>query len=161
MLLSLSSFPPYRTAVELFWYEFQFSLDTVELTRSRIQSTTFLTIARLTHSRHLEINKVISTFSKLVCSPLTIDVGTISNELYQMTNLALLCEDVVNGMIAADKFRGNVDPSLPISITSSQVGQQQNQSQEKRLEIILDIEHRDWDYDVQPGMSLKGIQVLR
>ncbi|KAH7360859.1 M3EW, histidine kinase-group I protein [Rhexocercosporidium sp. MPI-PUGE-AT-0058] len=78
--------------------------------------------------------------------------GTISNELYQMTNLALLCEDLVNGMIAAKEYRGTVDTSPGISNgTMSQVARQQNQDQQNPLEIILDIEHRDWEYNVQPG----------
>ncbi|PVH82219.1 hypothetical protein DL98DRAFT_653296 [Cadophora sp. DSE1049] len=78
--------------------------------------------------------------------------GTISNELYQMTNLALLCEDIVNGMIAANEYRGTGDASLPGSNgTTSQLRRPVNPDQQKRLEIILDIEHRDWEYNVQPG----------
>ncbi|KAG4441077.1 hypothetical protein IFR05_003431 [Cadophora sp. M221] len=78
--------------------------------------------------------------------------GTISNELYQKTNLALLCEDIVNGMIAANGYRGNGDGSLAISNgTISSVGRQQDRAKQKQLEITLDIEHRDWDYNVQPG----------
>jgi hypothetical protein len=46
-----------------------------------------------------------STSKSLAFSQLT-KIGTISNELYQVTNLALLCEDTVNGVIAAIEFRG-------------------------------------------------------
>ncbi|KAH6719671.1 M3EW, histidine kinase-group I protein [Leptodontidium sp. MPI-SDFR-AT-0119] len=78
--------------------------------------------------------------------------GTILNELYQRTNLALLCEDEVNGMIAANEYRGNGDTSPVISNgTLSPVGGQLDRDQQKQLEITLDIEHRDWDYNVQPG----------
>ncbi|KAK0100382.1 hypothetical protein ONS96_007662 [Cadophora gregata f. sp. sojae] len=78
--------------------------------------------------------------------------GTISNELYQMTNLALLCEDIVNGMIAAKEYRGTGDASLPGSNgTTSQFGRSVAAGPQKQLEIILDIEHRDWEYNVQPG----------
>ncbi|CZS95843.1 related to nik-1 protein (Os-1p protein) [Rhynchosporium graminicola] len=70
--------------------------------------------------------------------------GTISNELYQMTNLALLCEDIVNGMIAANEYRGTSDKT---NVTT----QPQNKDRSKRLEVILDIEHKNWEYNVQPG----------
>ncbi|KAH7417618.1 M3EW, histidine kinase-group I protein [Cadophora sp. MPI-SDFR-AT-0126] len=78
--------------------------------------------------------------------------GTISNELYQITNLALLCEDIVNGMIAANEYRGTGDPWLPGSNgTTSDLGLPANADRQKKLEIVLDIEHRDWEYNVQPG----------
>ncbi|KAL2074846.1 hypothetical protein VTL71DRAFT_8625 [Oculimacula yallundae] len=77
--------------------------------------------------------------------------GTIANELYQMTNLALLCEDIVNGMIAANEYRGPAKSPLPMSSATPQVGLKDSKDQPKRLEVVLDIEDRKWEYNVQPG----------
>lgn len=118
----------------------------------RIQSTMFLIIARSTHFRSPKASKVTKFLPGVIRSVFTSVVGTITNELYQMTNLALLCEDIVNGMIAANEYRGTGDASLPGSGVTTQPGQPGNADHHKRLEIILDIEHRDWQYNVQPGV---------
>jgi hypothetical protein len=87
---------------------------------------------------------------------LTYDTDTISNELYQDTNVALLCEDIVNGMIAANEFHGtsSSDPSFSIASEFLTRNDQRPPSiHHAPLEIIVDIEQRDWDFKVQPGMS--------
>ncbi len=70
--------------------------------------------------------------------------GTISNELIRVTNLALLCEDIINGLIAARQFHGPDDPTEAVS--------QIHQGSPMALAIILDIEQRDWYYNIQAGV---------
>jgi hypothetical protein len=87
---------------------------------------------------------------------LTDHLDTISNELYQDTNVALLCEDIVNGMIAANEFRGpvSVDPSNSTSTELLSRSHRPHNFHHPPLEVIVDIEKRDWDFNVQPGMWL-------
>jgi signal transduction histidine kinase len=82
--------------------------------------------------------------------------GPVANELYQVTNLALLCEDVIEGMVAANSFRAN-DASL-VHSTISGLNQSEPQGsnwseQRQQLEIVVDIENRDWDFRVEAGKS--------
>ncbi|KAG0652017.1 Hybrid signal transduction histidine kinase B [Hyphodiscus hymeniophilus] len=81
--------------------------------------------------------------------------GNISNELYQNTNLALLCEDLINGMIAAGEFRsaGSADPSIPVSNDLTRDPRRPSFPQShSAVEIILDIENNDdWSYKIQAG----------
>ncbi|KAH8585643.1 hypothetical protein B0O99DRAFT_646455 [Bisporella sp. PMI_857] len=74
---------------------------------------------------------------------------TISNELYRITNLALLCEDLVNGMIVAGEFRGAESTDLSIAV-SKDLGASYNPTL-SAVEIILDIERQDWVFKVQAG----------
>lgn len=76
-------------------------------------------------------------------------LGPVSNELYQVTNLALLCEDVVEGMVAANGFRGSSlgDSSIPGSGRANLIDVQQ----EAPLEVVIDFEKRDWDFRVEAG----------
>ncbi|RKF59864.1 hypothetical protein OnM2_056028 [Erysiphe neolycopersici] len=80
--------------------------------------------------------------------------GNISNELVRTTNLALLCEDIIHGMMAANEYRasGSQDISLPyISQFGSRSVQPVVNKSHTRLEIIMDFEIRDWVYNVQAG----------
>ena len=88
--------------------------------------------------------------------PLTYYADTISNELYQDTNVALLCEDIVNGMIAANEFRNTSsnDPLLPNSgELLSRHDQRAHRLRHSEIEVIIDIEKRDWEFRVQAGTS--------
>ncbi|QSZ34751.1 hypothetical protein DSL72_007609 [Monilinia vaccinii-corymbosi] len=79
--------------------------------------------------------------------------GSFSSELHRVTNVALLCEDTINGMIAANHFRSvastysfalsNGSPSKKDGISSS--------GATAPLQIILDFEMRDWNYKVHAG----------
>jgi hypothetical protein len=92
----------------------------------------------------------------IVDRPLTNHPDTISNELYQDTNIALLCEDIVNGMIAANEFRGTGanDPALPMSSELlSRIKAQPRGAHHKPLEVIVEIEKRDWEFKIQPGKT--------
>ncbi|POS84901.1 hypothetical protein EPUL_001122, partial [Erysiphe pulchra] len=80
--------------------------------------------------------------------------GNISNELVRTTNLALLCEDIIHGMMAANEYRasGSQDISLPyISQYGSRSAQPVMNKSHTKLEIIMDFEIRDWVYNVQAG----------
>ncbi|CZR54714.1 related to nik-1 protein (Os-1p protein) [Phialocephala subalpina] len=77
--------------------------------------------------------------------------GTIINELIQVTNLALLCEDIINGMIAAREFRGTDDPTSAISREFRSAAAHAPRNRRATLDIILDIERRDWYYNIQAG----------
>ncbi|KAL3419195.1 sensor histidine kinase response [Phlyctema vagabunda] len=75
--------------------------------------------------------------------------GAISNELYQVTNLALLCEDVVNGMLAAKEYRGS-DEGMQLHSYSQAVYMPPSPNK-SFVAIVIDIERRVWDYKLQAG----------
>ena len=76
---------------------------------------------------------------------------TISNELYRTTNLASLYEDLVNGMIVAREFReGRYTDIYNIVPNDLETSLKPPLS---AVEIILDIEHQDWDFRVQAGID--------
>lgn len=91
--------------------------------------------------------------------------GTISNELYRTTNLALLCEDLVNGMIVAGEFRGAESTDIPTTVSTDLSAQESPRSLPQRslsaVEIILDIEHQEWDFKVQAGIELYSRDVKK
>jgi hypothetical protein len=81
-------------------------------------------------------------------------LGTIANELYQVTNVALLCEDIVNGMIAANEYRGTSTGSSSLPVSNEILSPYQPQAHHGHrtpLPIIIDIENRDWEFKVQAG----------
>ncbi|KAH6681445.1 M3EW, histidine kinase-group I protein [Halenospora varia] len=90
----------------------------------------------------------INSFEKAGNGP-----GTIANELYQVTNLALLCEDIVHGMIAANEYRGTATGPelLPVSNDFCSPFRPKTDKDRSSLQVIIDIEHRDWDFKVQAG----------
>jgi hypothetical protein len=59
-------------------------------------------------------------------------------------------------MIAANEFRGpvSVDPSHSTSTELLSRSQRPHNLYHSPLEVIVDIEKRDWDFKVQPGMWL-------
>jgi signal transduction histidine kinase len=71
--------------------------------------------------------------------------GSLSNELYQISNVALLCEEIVYGMMAAKEFQGITESSSP------QKPLNHKNSPDSQVQIILDFEHRDWNYRIQSG----------
>lgn len=84
--------------------------------------------------------------------------GTISNELCRVTNLALLCEEIVTSMIAAGGYRGPSNPSVSVSNgVSSHSLSDQTKDEHKRVETVLDMEHREWDYVIQAGKRPKKV----
>jgi hypothetical protein len=105
--------------------------------------------------RRLEISKVYTpSYKSQGTFADTKGLGTISNELFQVTNLALLCEDIVSGMIAANEYRETTQgkiPSTPSDEVFSPSHTETPNIQRPPLDIILDIEHRDWDFRIQTG----------
>ena len=78
--------------------------------------------------------------------------------------MALLCEDIVNGMIAAKEFRNtsSSDPALPnTSELLSRNDQRTVRPRHPEIEVIIDIANRDWDFKVQAGtFSILFLQLL-
>lgn len=83
-------------------------------------------------------------------------LGTTSNELFQKTNLALLCEDVLNGMIAANEYHApsqDETSSIPPKDIASLIHAQIQQPNRAPLDIIIDIENRAWEFWIQGGTN--------
>jgi hypothetical protein len=67
----------------------------------------------------------------------------------------VLCEDVVEGMVAANSFRETslVDPSIPgAAETELRSSGHETQRTRSPLEVVVDIERRDWHCRVEAGM---------
>lgn len=98
------------------------------------------------------INHVLD-YSKINSFEKSGNKGGISNELYKFSNIALLCEEVINGMIAASEyqhtqFAGTSKRPGIARITDPHV---QYEPHERPVEVILDIEFREWNFRIQPG----------
>jgi hypothetical protein len=81
-------------------------------------------------------------------------IGTLSNELYQCSDVAILCEEIIYGMMAANEFTGITEsssPHKPVSFTSGH-------SHDSQVHIILDFEHRNWKYRIQSGECIISIR---
>lgn len=75
--------------------------------------------------------------------------GSLPNELHSVTNIATLCEEVVDGMIVAKNF---VDISNSYgSTTGPQLVSQAVKDSKERVEIVLDFKTQDWHFHTQPG----------
>jgi len=120
----------------------------------------FSNIARSIPSRRAEINKVCPFCYNL--SNISIHkkgLGALSNELFQVTNLALLCEDIVSGMIAANEYRETTQGQLPSTPTGGVFSPSHTEipnAKRSPLDIVLDIEHRNWDFRIQAGNSFSS-----
>lgn len=78
-------------------------------------------------------------------------IGALSNELYQNTDVALLCEEIVYGMMAAKEFQGITESSSPYKLASHK------HASDAQVHIILDFEQRDWNYRIQSGKILASM----
>ncbi|KAF7877649.1 hypothetical protein EAF04_001320 [Stromatinia cepivora] len=79
--------------------------------------------------------------------------GSFSSELHQVTNIALLCEDTINGMIAANHFR-SAAPMYNLALSNGSPNNKKKISPNGNtapLQIVLDFEMRDWTYKVHAG----------
>ena len=106
------------------------------------------TIRRSTPSKALhEVGIVLMLHS--LCSQF---LGVLSNELYKPTNLGLLCEDIITGMVAANSFQGLESRDLDtMTASNDSYSKYSVTTQQDPVEVIVDIERRDWHYFVQPG----------
>lgn len=75
--------------------------------------------------------------------------GRLPNELYSVTNIAILCEEVVNGMVVAKSY-DDISSSRD-STTGPRSASQAAKASEKPVEIVLDFEKQDWRFLTQPG----------
>jgi hypothetical protein len=66
-------------------------------------------------------------------------------------------------MIAANEFRNNAgsDPYLPLPRVSSGEAILQPHEGHPSIEIIVDIERRDWVFNIQPGMPSYSISAVQ
>lgn len=74
---------------------------------------------------------------------------SLPNELYSVTNIAVLCEEVVDGMIVAKKF-DHITSSGGFS-TGHRSLSQAAKGLEKPVDVVLDFEKQDWRFLTQPG----------
>lgn len=73
----------------------------------------------------------------------------LPNELYSVTNIAVLCEEVVDGMIVANSF-DHISNSGG-STTGHRSMSQALKDSKKLVEVVLDFEKQDWRFLTQPG----------
>lgn len=93
------------------------------------------------------INHVLD-YSKINSFQNKTSSGALKSELEGISNVALLCEDIVNGIMAAREF-GTLSASNNAHQASH--GFDVSHNYYSAVEIILDFENRDWDFKVQPG----------
>ena len=64
--------------------------------------------------------------------------------------MAVLCEEVVDGMIAANRFndsngeRGNIFATTEATAAGPPM--------KDPVKVVLDLQHRDWRFVIQPGL---------
>ena len=85
--------------------------------------------------------------------------GSLPSELYSFTNIALLCEEIVDGQIAANCFddisKTTSDKKVMSHKSTSQIPLRipdaESTPGEHLVRIILDFEQQDWRFTTQPG----------
>ena len=84
---------------------------------------------------------------------LTISIEAPTSQLYQVTNLALLCETAIEGLIAANPFQANSldDGTMSSFSEASPVERRDKERLRGKPEIVLDLEDREWNYKVEAG----------
>lgn len=79
----------------------------------------------------------------------------VSDELYQTSNIALLCEEIISTMVAAKEFSG-IHAQTEISMR-----EWQSESQTPSIPLVnsvLDFESREWNFKVQPGKPIRPLE---
>ncbi|CAG8950652.1 hypothetical protein HYFRA_00002862 [Hymenoscyphus fraxineus] len=90
-----------------------------------------------------------------------IEIVGLLNGLVQKINLALLCEQTVNGMIAANEYRSPAKDSTAVSDHILDPYQPQTHlGRRNPLVIILDIESRKWYFKIHAGAVSRIIMNL-
>lgn len=94
---------------------------------------------------------------------MTISVEAPTSQLYQVTNLALLCETAIEGLIAANPFQANSldDATMSSFSEASSVERRDRDRLKGRPEIILDLEDRGWNYKVEAGTWIFFLSALK
>jgi signal transduction histidine kinase/CheY-like chemotaxis protein len=95
------------------------------------------------------INHVLD-YSKINSFEKKSPTGALSNELDNISNVALICEDIVNGIMAAREFSSLAD-STSLARHGFSQPHDPHPPHESSVEIILDFEKRDWNFKIQPG----------
>ncbi len=123
-----------------------------ELTNDETQSELISTIQNCGRTLLETIDHVLD-FSKINSfekSGLTSgEDGPLPNEIHSVTNIATLCEEVVDGMIVAKSF-DDISSSRDFDKGPQRMSQAVKTS-DKPVEIILDFEKHDWHFLTQPG----------
>ena len=91
------------------------------------------------------INHVLD-YSRINSFEKTDSSGSFSNELDLTANVALLCERVVDGLIATRGYT-----TIANHDTAARSGSPRNAPYTYPVEIILDFEDRDWMFKIIPG----------
>lgn len=123
-----------------------------ELTDDETQSDLISTVQNCGRTLLETINHVFE-FSKInsfEASKSTSGQGRpLPNELHSVTNMAILCEEVVDGMVVAKNFddittSGDLPRGpRPLSQVVKSLG--------KPVEVVMDFEEQDWRFLTQPG----------
>ena len=74
---------------------------------------------------------------------------SLPNELFSVTNIAVLCEEVVDGMVVAKNFDHISNPGG--FSTGYRSPSQAAKGLEKPVDVVLDFENQDWRFLTQPG----------
>ncbi len=123
-----------------------------ELTSNEMQSELISTVQNCGRTLLETINHVLD-FSKInsfgKAGSGSLHGGSLQNELYSVTNLAVLCEEVVEGMMVAKSF-DDISSSVN-STTSPQHVSQPAKAVKQPVEVVLDFEKHDWLFLTQPG----------
>lgn len=75
----------------------------------------------------------------------------ISNELYRTCDIALLCEETVNGLIAATEYQKVAGAARQPNTKDAPNGTSDSAPPQDFVQVILDFESIDWNFKVQPG----------
>lgn len=102
------------------------------------------------------INHVLD-YSKINSFENKTSTGALRSELEGISNVALLCEDIVNGIMAAREF-GTLSASNSAHRASHDLDP--SRGGYNAVEIILDFQNRDWDFKIQPGAIRRIIMNL-
>ena len=123
-----------------------------EMTDDETQSELISTIQSCGRTLLETINHVLD-FSKInsfeKSKLISREGGLLPNELHSITNIAVLCEEVIDGMIVAKGFDDlSSSGNLP---AESRFVSQAMKSLEKSVETVLDFDKQNWHFLTQPG----------
>jgi signal transduction histidine kinase/CheY-like chemotaxis protein len=129
----------------------------LEITQDELVST-----IRTCGSTLLDTIDHLLDYSKINSFEKRSSTGNFSNELDHTVNVALLCESIVDGIMAARGFGGvgNSNPGVGEDYMHRHERRSSRLAYDCPVEIVLDFEQRDWDFQIQPGALRRIIMNL-